>query len=98
MDTISAVDRAVAITGGQSALARLVGVQQPHVHKWVRSQRIPAERVLPIYRATRGAVTPHQMRPDIYPDPDWLPPLDVEDATTPDSRTAPRQQQPRCDA
>lgn len=52
-----------------------MGVTVQAVRKWLVSG-IPAERVLPIYRATRGAVTPHQMRPDIYPDPTWLPPLD----------------------
>jgi|TARA_Y100000310_G_C20073415_1_gene530455 DNA-binding transcriptional regulator YdaS (Cro superfamily) len=41
------------------------------VNKWRR--RIPAERVLDIYHATNGEITPHEMRPDIYPDPDWRP-------------------------
>lgn len=54
----------------------MAGVQQPAVFKWLRSKSIPAHRVLPIYKAMRGAMTPHEMRPDIYPDADYLPALD----------------------
>lgn len=28
---------------------------------------------LDIVRATHGQITPHDLRPDLYPDPDWLP-------------------------
>lgn len=41
------------------------------VSKWAR---VPAERVIPLCAATQWAVTPHQMRPDLYPHPcDGLP-------------------------
>lgn len=43
-------------------------------------------RVLAIYRATQGAVTPHELRPDIYTDPDYRPSLD---APPPPASTAP---------
>jgi DNA-binding transcriptional regulator YdaS (Cro superfamily) len=36
---------------------------------------LPADRVLSVSRATAWQVTPHQLRPDIYPNPtDGLPP------------------------
>lgn len=60
---------------GQSALARRVGgsVGQGHVWKWIRAGQVPPEQVLPVVRAVDGRVTPHELRPDIYPDPDWMP-------------------------
>jgi len=65
------------MTGGQTALARRLGVKQGHVWKWLnKSPRgVPAEFVLPIYRVTNGGVTPHDLRPDLFVDPSWLPPL-----------------------
>lgn len=63
------IERAVEIAGGQSALARLIGCKQAHVWWWLnRSLRVPAEYVLPIEAATEGAVTRHDLRPDIYPE------------------------------
>lgn len=42
-------------------------------------KRIPADRVLAVARATHWQVTPHALRPDIYPNPtDGLPPEVVE--------------------
>ncbi|MEA3278879.1 MAG: YdaS family helix-turn-helix protein [Pseudomonadota bacterium] len=60
--------------------ARKLGITRQAIQEWKGSDApIPAERVLPIYQATRGAVTLHELRPDLYPDPDWLPPLEPED-------------------
>jgi len=69
--------KAVALTGGQVALAAAirgelpgVKVSQGHVWKWLnRASRPmpPAEYVIAIARATGFAVTPHQLRQDIYP-------------------------------
>ncbi|WP_110016992.1 transcriptional regulator [Plasticicumulans acidivorans] len=74
MNDTAALLAAIEAVKGQSGMARTLGVTVQAVRKWLVTG-IPAERVLPIYRATHGTVTPHQMRPDIYPDPDWLPPL-----------------------
>lgn len=69
---------AISVCGGQTGLASRLGVRQGHVWAWLhRTGVVPAEHVIPIVRATSGAVTPYQLRPDIYPDPDWMPP-DVE--------------------
>ena len=54
------------------ALARALGVRVESLYSWERSGRVPAERVLELYRLT--GVSPHELRPDLYPDPDWLPP------------------------
>lgn len=72
--------RVLEICGSQSELARRVGgtVKQSHVWKWVRSGRVPAERVPAVSRATSGQVLPHELRPDL---PDLFPaPLDTKAA------------------
>ena len=61
-----ALKAAVNRAGSQSALARIVGVGQPAVWKWLQSgKRLPAEHVLTVERET--GVSRHVLRPDIYP-------------------------------
>lgn len=62
--------RAIEICGGQSHLAARIGgkVKQAHVWYWLRrSERVPAEYVIAVERATEGAVSRHDLRPDLYP-------------------------------
>lgn len=61
-----ALDRAVKIAGGQSAIARRLGVSQPTVWAWLNGGQLPAEHVLAVEAAT--GVSKHALRPDIYPD------------------------------
>lgn len=70
---MDAYTKAIKTAGGITRLAEAIGISPQHLCNW-RSRGIPAERVLPIVRATGGAVTPYELRPDIYPDPAWLPP------------------------
>lgn len=52
----------------QGAAAKAVGVTPQAVSEIVRlGKKVPAEWCLPIERATDGAVTRHQLRPDLYP-------------------------------
>lgn len=61
-----ALEQALQIAGSQSELARICGVLQPTVWKWLQSsKRIPAEHVLRVEAAT--CVPRHYLRPDIYP-------------------------------
>lgn len=61
-----ALERALKEAGSQSALARLCGVSQPSVWKWLQSsKRVPANYVLRIEAST--GVSRHHLRPDIYP-------------------------------
>jgi DNA-binding transcriptional regulator YdaS (Cro superfamily) len=63
---LEALKRAVIATGGQSKFARLCGVSQPAVWKWMQSaKRLPAEHVLLVEAET--GVSRHALRPDIYP-------------------------------
>lgn len=61
-----ALAEAVILLGGQSAMARLCGLSQPSVWKWLQSsKRLPAEHVLSVEAAT--GISRHLLRPDIYP-------------------------------
>jgi TorA maturation chaperone TorD len=63
---ISALERAIASAGGQSALARMIGKTQGHVWHWLKvAKRVPAEVVIAIEGAT--GVPRYELRPDVYP-------------------------------
>ena len=65
----SAIGRASAALGSQLALAKTVGVAPAQVSQWVNGLRpVPAHYCLAIERATSGAVTRADLRPDDY----WL--------------------------
>ena len=59
------LSRAIELVGLQP-LAKAVGVTYQAIRKFEHSG-IPAERVIPIAAATEWRVTPHQLRPDLYP-------------------------------
>jgi DNA-binding transcriptional regulator YdaS (Cro superfamily) len=68
METISLspLQKAVTVAGGQLALAKKIGLKQGHVWWWLnRSKKVPAEQVIAIEKAT--GVSRHELRPDIYP-------------------------------
>lgn len=61
-----ALNRAIDTLGSQVATARLLGVTQGAVSKWVRKGLpLPPEHVLKIEAAS--GVSKHDLRPDIYP-------------------------------
>lgn len=76
-----ALERAIALAEGQTALAGRCGqpdkpVKQAHVWNWLNRDggRVPSEYAIPVSRAVGFEVTPHQLRPDIYPnETDGLP-------------------------
>lgn len=83
---LEALQLAVDIAGGQSALARLIGVpNQSTIWTWLnRDKKCGKGVAVKIYRATAGKVTPDQLDPDNFPvadyssllDPDYRPALD----------------------
>lgn len=81
--------KACEVVGGVGKLARLLSVADATVTQWRNGQRpIPLERCIAIERATAGAVTRKDLRPDdwseIWPEadrPDWRPVGAVEVAT-----------------
>lgn len=65
------------MAGGQSGLARICGVGQPAVWKWLQSgKRLPPVHVLKVEVAT--GVSRHLLRPDIYPVDQVIVPADEE--------------------
>ena len=71
--------RAVTLLGGYIEAAEKLGeltgrrYTRHAVRKWFQS-RLPADVVVPMVRLLEGEMTPHDLRPDIYPDPSWMPP------------------------
>jgi DNA-binding transcriptional regulator YdaS (Cro superfamily) len=59
-----ALSRAIEEAGGVAELARKLSISSQAVSQW---DRVPAERALEVERATGGAVTRHDLRPDLYP-------------------------------
>jgi DNA-binding transcriptional regulator YdaS (Cro superfamily) len=52
-----------------TAAAAALGLSREAVRKWLRDG-IPAERVIFICEKTGWKVTPHMLRPDLYPNVD----------------------------
>ncbi|MCJ1959629.1 transcriptional regulator [Novosphingobium mangrovi (ex Hu et al. 2023)] len=71
----SALALAIRNAGGQSGLARALGISQPAVSRWVRQNALlPGKYVLTTEALT--GVPRHQLRPDLYPrdlgpSPEW---------------------------
>ncbi|EJF7775770.1 TPA: helix-turn-helix domain-containing protein [Morganella morganii] len=64
----SAFKQACISIGGQSSMAKNLGVSSPTVNQWVKGIRqIPAERCPEIEKVTLGEVRCEDLRPDI----DW---------------------------
>ena len=62
----SALVLAIEKVGSQGAMARLLGISQPAVWKWVNGgKQLPPEFVLAVEAAT--GISRHDLRPDIYP-------------------------------
>lgn len=67
---------AVDLIGSQAKTARLLGVAQPSVWKWLnKGQHLPAEHVLAVEAAT--GISRYELRPDIYPQDDAPPARDL---------------------
>ena len=59
----STIEKAVVAYGGQSALARVVGVTPQAVQRWCSVGEAPVERCAAIEQATGGRVTRKDLRP-----------------------------------
>ena len=71
---MDSLQKAISKAGSASALARGLGVSPMTISFWrTRSSGVvPVDRVMAIFELT--GVTPHELRPDIYPNPtDGLP-------------------------
>jgi DNA-binding transcriptional regulator YdaS (Cro superfamily) len=66
---MSALQKVIDLKGSQAAVAAIVGAKQQSVGYWL-TNGLPADHVIPIARDTSWQITPHQLRPDLYPHPD----------------------------
>lgn len=66
---MNALDSAIAQVGGVGKLAVALGVSQPVISNWrARGTKIDAAHCVAIERATGGAVTRRDLRPDDWQD------------------------------
>ncbi|WP_411172254.1 transcriptional regulator [Klebsiella oxytoca] len=63
---MTGIENAIQQSGSASALGLAIGVTKMAVSLW-RKNGVPSSRVIQIYKAT--GVTPHELRPDLYPNP-----------------------------
>lgn len=70
---MSGFDKVLALFPEKSQLAAKLGESPQSIINWV-NRGVPANKVLPIVRAVSGRVTPFEIDPILYPDPNWLPP------------------------
>lgn len=71
---MNGLTKAIKTAGTASKLAVMLGIKPMSVSRWKNRYQgtVPADRVLQIYGVT--GVTPHELRPDLYPNPtDGLP-------------------------
>lgn len=67
----------------QAGIARLIGLPQQVVSRWANGHQVPASRVLQLCEIMGWVVTPHELRPDIYPNPTDGLPVDYQASTQP---------------
>ena len=62
---MSAIERATELIGGQTSLAKLLGVSQSHVWNWInRKHQAPAKYISAISKATDGKVPIEELLAD----------------------------------
>ncbi|MCX7062825.1 MAG: helix-turn-helix domain-containing protein [Gammaproteobacteria bacterium] len=58
---------AISQLGSMNALAIKLGITKAAVHQWtLEGRRVPAKHCVAIETATEGAVTRHDLRPDVF--------------------------------
>jgi len=63
----TATQRAIRLAGGASAVAQAMSIRSlESVYKWIRLDKVPPGRVVMLEQLTRGHVTRHELRPDIF--------------------------------
>lgn len=60
------IEQVIARFGGQTALARLLGIRQSTVFEWVKKREVPYARVLDIISAGKRTTPPIALKPDDF--------------------------------
>ena len=61
----NSVEEAIHRAGGQTALAKMIGVKQPTIFKWLKKGVVPPRRVLLVEKVT--GISRYELNPLIYP-------------------------------
>ena len=73
MTSYEALKKSVDMVG-MKPLANKLGVSYQAIQRYLAAGQVVSERVLACSEATGWVITPHQLRPDLYPHPnDGLP-------------------------
>lgn len=66
---MSGLDKAILAAGGKSRLALALDIKPSSLSRWIHKYQglVPPKRVIQVYEAT--GVTPHELRPDLHPNP-----------------------------
>lgn len=67
---MTALDRACEMAESQARLARKIDIKPQALNQWRQTGIVPPGRVIDVSRAVQFQVTPHELRPDLYPHPD----------------------------
>jgi DNA-binding transcriptional regulator YdaS (Cro superfamily) len=71
---MNALDKACVLAESKARLARKIAIKPQALQQWLASGTVPADRVISVSKAVDFQVTPHELRPDLYPHPhDGLP-------------------------
>lgn len=76
MSDLNVTEAAIKAAGPSlSEVARRFGFKSPQsVANWIINHQVPSERVIQLCELGGWAITPHELRPDIYPnESDGLP-------------------------
>ena len=60
------VEKAVSIAGGQTAVAKAIGVGRSSVFHWVKNGVVPADRVMILVELGDHQVRAEELRPDVF--------------------------------
>ena len=61
-------EKAIRTIGVPSAVSRMFGFNSPQsVFNWIKNNKVPAERVIQLCELGGWVESPHQLRPDLYP-------------------------------
>lgn len=58
---------AIAAAGGAAAVAQQFGINPVSVYEWIKKDRLPADRVIPLAELTKWTFTPHALDRALYP-------------------------------
>lgn len=64
------IERAVKHHGSQAKLAEAIGCSQQQISYLLKAKGITADMALKVDAATDGAVSKHELRPDIFGEPE----------------------------